>query len=51
MFLSPPILISLLLITPCKISEPYDNPFWEKVTRQKQREREEREKNVLIVDI
>jgi hypothetical protein len=24
------ILIFLLLRSPCRISEPYDNPFWEK---------------------
>ena len=25
----------MLLRSPCKISEPYDNPFWEKSKREK----------------
>ena len=32
--------------TPCKISEPYDNPFWEK-SNPAEREREERENNAV----
>ena len=46
------ILIFLLVRSPCKISKPYDNPFWEKVTQGERREGEirAREKTLLIVD-
>ena len=41
-----PNLIFLWLKTPCKISEPYDNPFWERSKRSREKE-EEREKNAV----
>ena len=41
-FCLPQILFLLWLKTPSKISEPYDNPFWEKSKRNKE---EESEKN------
>jgi hypothetical protein len=40
--------IFMLLRSPCKISEPYDNPFWENDQRA-QREREEEEKKKTII--
>jgi hypothetical protein len=32
----------LWLKTPCKISDPYDNSFWEKINDRREREREEK---------
>ena len=43
-FFSPQILFFLCVKTPCKILEPYDNPFWEKSNPAERRERERREK-------
>ena len=40
-FFFTPNLIFLWLKTPCKVSEPYNNPFWVKSNR------EEREKNIV----
>ena len=44
-------LILVLLRSPCKISEPKDNPFWEK-SNPSRREKEERkkEKKTPLVD-
>ena len=40
-FVPPQILFFLWVKTPCKISEPYDNPFWEKSNpAQRKKERE-----------
>ena len=46
-FFLPQILFFVWLKTPHKISEPYDNFFWEKSNPA---EKKEREKTLLIVD-
>jgi hypothetical protein len=46
--ISPQILFCLWLKTPCKISEPYDNPFWEKNNGSGRKKGEK--KTTLIVD-
>ena len=37
----------MLLRTPYKVSEPYNNPFWEKSNPSGMREREKKEKNAV----
>jgi hypothetical protein len=44
-----PEFIILGVKTPCKISDPYDNPFWGK-SNLAERKKEEREITPLIVD-
>jgi hypothetical protein len=49
-FFSPKISYFLWLKTPCKISEPYDNPFWEKSNPAEERQKERREIMALTVN-
>ena len=37
----------MLLRSPCKISDPYVNPFWEKSNAGREKKKEEREKNAV----
>jgi hypothetical protein len=49
-FCLPQILVFFSLKTPHKISEPYDNSFWEKSNGRREEREEEREKTPLIVN-
>ena len=49
-FFPPQILIFWLVKTPCNISEPYDNPFWEKSNPSRRRERKRENKTPWLVD-
>jgi hypothetical protein len=42
--------VSYFLFAPCKISEPYNNFFWEKSNPAERRKKKEREITPLIVD-
>jgi hypothetical protein len=48
-FLAPTLIFFGALKPPCKILEPYANPFWER-SKCRRREKKEREKMTLIVD-
>ena len=44
------ILIFLLLGSPCQISKPYDNPFWEKVTVPERKKKERRIMTIIVAN-